>query len=341
MCIYMLCNADIGAVSDGLKYHLQKCLKSPTNHYSILLQILKSCIHFTLSQCLEHHHRQHKPVNVFLPICGVINTGRVLYDQQWIIRVFPVYSLQINFLEFHLPSSEKCTKASLQIPAPEQIGLQQGVHIYCGKHNPWYINMLNHTAYMLYSANGFVYRGFHFTAVFKALDPASRSVHVSQNTYIIYQNILRFSAVTEATFVETKMPTINNKFHFYARAGYVVCIRIFYGDIQMFDGPGTRSHKMQVMTNKRMCFTSFLGYMEISNIVQNANSTESRFKQVMTRKAHEFMIYRSQPAHITSAKCGNSSSGSASHLFTAASTAHDNIQCIWEVDGMDREVHIN
>ena len=118
-CMCILCNADIGAVSDGLQYHLQKCLNSPTNYYSISLHILKSCIFFTLGLCLEHHHRQHKPVTISLPVCGVINTGSVLYDQQWIIHVFTVYSLQINFLEFHLPPSHKCTKASLRIPAPE------------------------------------------------------------------------------------------------------------------------------------------------------------------------------------------------------------------------------
>ena len=202
--------------------------------------------------------------------------------------------------------------------------------------------MLNHTANMHYSANGYVYEGFHFIAVFKAIDPKSESVQVAQNTYTFYEGTSRwsYSRFTEAIFIESKMQETIRKFHFNIQPNYVVCVYIFFGNIQMFDGPGIRSPKMQVTTNKKLCFMSFLGYMEIFNIVQDTNNKENKFRQIMTRKAREFMIYRSQPAHVTSDRCEKSSNGSALHLFAAPSN-NDNVQCIWEVDGMDREVYIN
>ena len=123
---YMLVQAEIGDVNFGLRYKVSQCLyKSNSLHGCLSQQTL--CLKSSIFRCLQFH----RPIeNSYLEkgtLCGVINTGRQLMAHMWHITVHSRFSLQLEFLHFHLPATPHCASGTTA-----SVNSTDMMHTYCG-----------------------------------------------------------------------------------------------------------------------------------------------------------------------------------------------------------------
>ena len=106
-----LVHTDIGNVNIGLQSQLQQChTKSNSLLHDIILRL--SCLRSSIFRCLLYHYPTKRQFTETEMLCGVINSGQQLMFHTWNVSIPSQYSLYIDFLYFHFPSSLHCKSVS-------------------------------------------------------------------------------------------------------------------------------------------------------------------------------------------------------------------------------------
>ena len=187
LCYIYLVQGDIGRTYEGVCHSLGKCLeKEMTLTQSI--KLLNLCWRKSLYQCHSLHHPDAGPGIEKQMMCGVINTGRQLTAQTWLVKVFAKYSLCIKFLHFHLPCTNACRKSYLKMGS----GVK---HVYCSKRVPWSVYFSESNLQITYRQLDNAHRGYHFVLMY-VVDHGSPSIsiyahhHVGMNSHQYSVNTL-------------------------------------------------------------------------------------------------------------------------------------------------------
>ena len=108
-----------------------------------LMNVVETNSHFLVlfkrSRMFCVHIDKEKPIHTLdylyklTPFCGILKAeGRHLYSRYWQINTASIMSVNITFLQFHLPNTgHQCIACNLQISVP---GVSDK---YCGYKLPW------------------------------------------------------------------------------------------------------------------------------------------------------------------------------------------------------------
>ena len=161
--------ANIGDASIGLQYELYQCLSRSSSMSSAVVQQL-SCLKSSAFRCLLFHEPNNRHHEVTQLFCGVINSGQPLKLHTWIIAAPNRYSLYIDFLHFHLPSSPHCRSvATVSVESMRSLS-KHSMHIYCGNRMPFYISFPHSHVIVQCHDKYITPKGFHFVMTFQAFD---------------------------------------------------------------------------------------------------------------------------------------------------------------------------
>ena len=173
---YMLVQTEIGDANAGLHHQVSQCMCNSSSLRDCLTQQFL-CLKSSIFRCLQFH----KPLtNHYLErgtLCGVINTGRQLTAHTWHITVHYGFSLQLEFLNFHLPSTIHCVPGTTVSVNTIDIN-----HKYCGHRMPWNIAFPQSHATVKSITEYHTPRGFYFVMIYQAFDSKLPSVTLTQWT---------------------------------------------------------------------------------------------------------------------------------------------------------------
>ena len=99
--------AEIGDVNVGLHYAVSQCMCDGSSLHDCLIQ-QTLCLKSSIFRCLQFHKALTTHYFEIGTLCGVINTGRQLMAHTWNLTVHYGFSLQLEFLHFHLPGTIHC-----------------------------------------------------------------------------------------------------------------------------------------------------------------------------------------------------------------------------------------
>ena len=163
---YMLVQAEIGDVYDGLRYQMYNCLCDHSSLHECLTQ-QTSCLRSSIFRCLRFHEPLKDYHSEIGTLCGVINTGRQLTSHTWHIIIRSEFSLHLEFVHFHLPATPHCASGTRVIVNPKDTVY---MYTYCGHRMPWDISFQRSHAFVTSSTESYTPRGFHFVMIFQAFD---------------------------------------------------------------------------------------------------------------------------------------------------------------------------
>ena len=171
-------NADNTKIHDHLMYSFSQCIDRPTTVRTALSQ-LYVCWKTSLYKCVQ---RRQAPPSLLIehqPICGVLQSGIQVQPAVWTCKVYHGFAIYVDFLEFYLPCSTNCAKASLYLTYSDTIAFH-----YCGKRQPWGIGVDASLLQIKYKQLSYTYRSFHFSLTYEAVDIKSPLVSVTQISHV-------------------------------------------------------------------------------------------------------------------------------------------------------------
>ena len=272
--------ANIGDVSIGLQYQLRQCLSKSRSLNSAIVQEL-ACLKSSAFRCLLFHEPNNRHHEVTELLCGVINSGQPLELYTWLIAVPNRYSLYIDFLHFHLPSSPHCKSvATVSVESIRPLS-QNSMYIYCGNRMPWYISFPHSHAIVQCRDKYITPKGFHFVMTFQAFDITLPSVSLVQwNELELHSKEFTFAnlgigqplSVLPPPFYEVEIQlhiVINVYNHIELRYS-----RSVFPNIKIYDGPGPLSPIISVRTT-RVYLSSYQGFVKYSSALIRNSKTDA------------------------------------------------------------------
>ena len=253
-------NADTGRTYNHLESSFSQCLDKGTTVRKMFSQ-LYFCWKTSLYKCVQQRHSLRSLLIKQHHMCGVLQSGMQLQSAVWTFTVYYGLAMYVDVLEFHLPSSTHCRKASVQL-----IFSNADTFYYCGIRTPWSISTDASHLQIQYKQWNYTYLGFHFALRYEAVDIESPLISATQMNYLGLDIPHRTQFLTVAN-VYCYNAVISQAFLFMTNPINVACIVFMSPSLFIiFDGPGMLAPMISVNTssNNTICFSGFLGYIVYS-----------------------------------------------------------------------------
>ena len=334
--------ARLGSVEQGLQFELSQCVfpNGPSYRTGICTEFgnnviqwlgcVSSCWRTSLLKCTEHHNRE---ADVYMYVykdmmCGVLNTGMHRYLNH--LETFFVYcnfDVHLKFLEFNLPSSERCAKARVTVASRSQ----RGIH-YCGRRVPWTVTLTESKCNIhIYQLN-WLKDGFYFILVYETIEKSSPLAIIMDEVYVMFiQGDHCTVSIGYSLFGNDHNNLLPGRLlYFLSHILDVVCLDIIPdSDTILYDGPGKLSPKT-VFTDEeqisgdyiRHCFSKFVGSAHIST------------------NTHQSVIWFTEVNVKTSYSCKNYSLSNDTHNFSVYDSG-SGVHCMWHIKETPEEIQLH
>ena len=217
-------------------------------------------------RCLLHYDSSKEQYVSTELLRGVFNSGLQLINHVWHIAVPSQYSLLIDFLQFHLPSSPQCKSVgSVRL----KHATDQQTYTYCGHRIPRNISFpQSHVGLIVQCIDDDnTPKGFHFVMTFQAFDIDLTSVTLTQwNEHEIFSRSFAFAYLSIAkdfSFGETAIQ-LHIVIMVYNR------IKVQYSpnvllNLKIYDGPGLLSPVINTTNKSHVTLSSYQGFVTDTN----------------------------------------------------------------------------
>ena len=324
----------------GLDLSMVQCLRAIAHHIASLEKIY-SCFRQSLYRCHNYHTSYSEYHLDFQLLCGVLNTGWNLRPFVWVIRVYKNFGIFLDFLDFHLPCSVECQKASVIVSSEKPL-------IYCGKRVPWDISVQGNMINVVYFSPFKIYQGFYFIMVYEAIDITSPDVTRHGHSFWSTGK----QTVQYSLFGNRYAQFQYNMQNYHLIAGMLskVCITVYHlkaYELEIYDGPGTLSSLITITdnTNSFICLSAYYGFVRYFLPDFSNETMNGKFNIINNLELQrKYFTWEARPTVFSSNHCRRTGSDKSSHM---SSSQESGVQhCVWKFDVTDKlflfdEIHIN